>query len=93
MSEFRKEMVQLMAHYGHVGITLVAAIFIGLGGGIFVDQKIFHGRTAPWFTFIGLAFGIVAGFKNLLEILWKSKGNDDTKEDGDEKPDGRGNSG
>jgi F0F1-type ATP synthase assembly protein I len=49
----------------------VAAIFVGLAGGILLDQKVFDGRTAPWFTFIGLAFGIAAGFKNLLDILWR----------------------
>jgi F0F1-type ATP synthase assembly protein I len=32
---------------------------------------VFDGRTAPWFTFIGLAFGIAAGFKNLLDIVWR----------------------
>ena len=93
MSEFRKEMVQLMAHYGHIGITFVAAIFIGLGGGVLLDQKVFHGRTAPWFTFIGLALGIVAGFKSLLEILWKSKDLGNGGDDDGDKPDDRGSSG
>lgn len=72
MSDFKKEMMFLLGHYGHIGITLVACIFIGLGLGIYLDQKVFDGRTAPWFTFIGLAFGIVAGFKSLFEILWRS---------------------
>jgi F0F1-type ATP synthase assembly protein I len=76
MSDMKNELVQLLAHYGHVGFTFVAAIFIGLGGGIYLDQKVFDGDTAPWFTFIGLAFGIAAGFKTLLEILWKNKGKD-----------------
>lgn len=72
MSDFKKEMMFLLGHYGHIGITLVASIFIGLGAGILIDQKLFDGRTAPWFTFIGLAFGIAAGFKSLFDILWKS---------------------
>ena len=72
MSDFKKEMMFLLGHYGHIGITFVASIFIGLGGGILIDQKVFDGRTAPWFTFIGLAFGIAAGFKSLFDILWKS---------------------
>ena len=72
MSDFKKEMMFFLLHYGHIGITLVACIFIGLGLGIYLDQKVFDGRTAPWFTFIGLAFGIVAGFKSLFEILWRS---------------------
>ena len=83
MSGMRKELVQLMAHYGHVGFTFVASIFIGLGGGIYLDQKVFDGRTAPWFTFIGLAFGIAAGFKTLLDVLWKNqpKDKDDKTDD------------
>lgn len=75
MSEFRKEMMFLLGHYGHIGITFVASIFIGMGGGILIDQKMFDGRTAPWFTFIGLAFGIVAGFKSLFEVLWRASKN------------------
>jgi ATP synthase protein I len=74
MSDLKNEMIHLLANYGHVGFTFVACIFIGLGGGILLDQKVFSGRTTPWFTFIGLAFGIAAGFKTLLQILWRGKG-------------------
>lgn len=80
MSDLKKELVQLLAHYGHVGFTFVASIFIGLFGGIWLDQKVFDGDTAPWFTFIGLAFGIAAGFKTLLEVLWKNKDKDKDKD-------------
>lgn len=73
MSDIKKELVQLLANYGHIGFTFVAAIFIGMGAGIYLDQKVFDGETAPWFTFIGLAFGIAAGFKTLLDILWRHK--------------------
>ena len=72
MSGVKKELMFLLGHYGHIGITFVACIFIGMGAGIYLDQKVFDGRTAPWFTFIGLAFGIVAGFKSLFDILWRS---------------------
>lgn len=69
MSDLKNEWIHLLANYGHIGFTFVAAIFIGLGGGILLDQKVFDGRTSPWFTFVGLAFGIAAGFKNLLDIV------------------------
>ncbi len=81
MSDYKKEMMFLLGTYGHIGITFVAAIFIGLGAGILLDQKVFDGRTAPWFTFIGLAFGIAAGFKSLLDILWRSSKNMEDKSD------------
>jgi len=84
MSDFKKEMMFLLGHYGHIGITIVAAIFIGLGGGIYLDQKVFDGRTAPWFTFIGLAFGIAAGFKNLFDILLRSSRQMEKKTDEEE---------
>ena len=81
MSGVKKELMFLLGHYGHIGITFVASIFIGLGGGILLDQKVFDGRTAPWFTFLGLAFGIAAGFKSLFDILWRSSKNLEKKTD------------
>lgn len=83
MSDVKNEFVQLLANYGHIGFTFVAAILIGLGGGIYLDQKVFDGYTEPWFTFIGLAFGIAAGYKSLLEILWRNN-KDAEKKDGEE---------
>ena len=85
MSDVKKEFVQLLANYGHIGFTFVAAILIGLGGGIYLDQKVFDGRTQPWFTFIGLAFGIAAGYNSLLEILWRNKDKEKDQEK-QEKP-------
>nr|WP_244155805.1 AtpZ/AtpI family protein [Desulfofustis glycolicus] len=52
-----------------------------MGAGILLDQKVFDGRTAPWFTFFGLAFGIAAGFKSLFDILWRSSKNMEKKTD------------
>ncbi len=73
MSGVKKEFVQLLANYGHIGFTFVASILIGLGGGIYLDQKVFDGRTSPWFTFVGLAFGIAAGYKTLFEVIWRDR--------------------
>ena len=73
MSDVKKEFIQLLANYGHIGFTFVSAILIGLGGGIYLDQKVFDGRTAPWLTFIGLAFGDAAGYKTLLEVVWRNR--------------------
>ncbi len=69
MAKLSTEMIHLLGNYGHIGFTFAAAIFIGLGGGIYLDEKVFDGRTSPWLTFIGLAFGIAAGFKSLFDIL------------------------
>ncbi len=75
MSSVKSEFIQLLGRYGHIGITFVASIFIGLGGGILLDQKVFDGSTSPWFTFIGLAFGIAAGFKSLFDLLKRENKN------------------
>ncbi len=72
MSDVKNEFVQLLANYGHVGFTFVTCIIVGLAGGIYIDQKLFDGSTSPWFTFIGLAFGIAAGYKTLFEVLFKN---------------------
>lgn len=84
MSGVKKEFVHLLANYGHIGFTFAAAILIGLAGGIYLDQKVFDGRTAPWFTFIGLAFGIAAAYKSLLEVLWLNKEPDDKNDKNDQ---------
>ena len=84
MSDTKNEFVHLLANYGHVGFTFVASIVVGLAGGIALDQKVFDGSTAPWFTFIGLAFGIVAGYKTLLEVLFMNNKKQNKKTDKEE---------
>lgn len=81
MSGAKNEWVQLLANYGHIGFTFVACIVVGMGGGILLDTKVFDGKTTPWFTFIGLAFGIAASFKTLFDILWRV--NKDVKKEDD----------
>ena len=68
MSETRKELFRQIGLYSHVGTTFVLSIFIGLGIGWVLDNKVFDGRTAPWLTFVFLGFGIVAAFKNLWQL-------------------------
>lgn len=68
MSETRKEIFRQLGIYSTVGITFVCCIFIGLGIGWYLDNKVFGGRTAPYLTFIFLGFGIAAGFKNLWQL-------------------------
>jgi len=84
MSDVKSEFVHLLANYGHIGFTFVGSILVGMGGGILLDQKVFDGRTAPWFTFIGLAFGIAAGYKTLLEIIWRNNKQTEKKSDNED---------
>jgi len=41
----------------------VVTTVIGLAGGYYLDRWL---DSSPWFTMIGLAFGIAAGFVNLF---------------------------
>ncbi|MHB8791189.1 MAG: AtpZ/AtpI family protein [Desulfobulbaceae bacterium] len=68
MSETRREIFRQLGQYSHVGMSFVLSIFIGLGIGWYLDNKLFDGRTAPYLTFLFLALGIAAGFKNLWQL-------------------------
>lgn len=76
MSKERREMFRELATYSQAGMTFVFSIFIGLGIGWYLDNKVFHGRTVPYLTFIFLGFGILAGFRHLWELSRKASKND-----------------
>jgi len=69
VSEDRNELFRLLMLYSHVGLTVVFSIFTGLGIGWWLDHKLFHGKTAPYLTFVFLGFGIAAGFKSLWDLI------------------------
>lgn len=48
-----------------VGINLVAATFIGLVIGYYLDKWL---GTKPWLTIIFLIFGIITGFRELFRM-------------------------
>ena len=50
------------AKYSTVGLELVLSILFGFFGGRWLDTKF---ETTPWISVIGLAMGIVAGFRSL----------------------------
>ncbi len=76
MSEIKREFVRLLTNYGNAGFTFGSAIIVGFVGGLLLDQKVFAGRTSPWFTFIGLIFGIAAGYKTLFDLIRQAKADD-----------------
>lgn len=51
-----------------IGISVVIAIAIGVYVGLSLDKWL---GTAPWFFFIFLFFGIVAGFRNIYIMAGK----------------------
>ena len=68
MSNNRKEIMKLLADFSTIGMTVAFSIFIGLGIGYLLDEKVFNGKTSPWFTLIFLGLGVVAAFKNLYTM-------------------------
>lgn len=49
-----------------VGLTLVIAIALGTGGGVWLDN---HLHTQPLFTLIGFVLGSTAGFVELFRAV------------------------
>jgi ATP synthase protein I len=68
MSGSRKEMIKMMADFSTIGMSVAFSVFIGVGIGYFLDNKVFDGRTHPWFTLIFLGFGVAAAFLNLYRM-------------------------
>ncbi|MEN8134855.1 MAG: AtpZ/AtpI family protein [Thermodesulfobacteriota bacterium] len=68
MSEHRREMMKMLADFSTIGMTVAFSIFIGVGFGYYLDNKVFDGSTKPWFTLIFLGFGVAAAFLNLYRM-------------------------
>jgi len=60
--EDRRELFKSIGFLSGVGIAMVAATFIGLAMGYYLDQWL---DTKPWFTLIFLGIGVIAGFRNI----------------------------
>jgi ATP synthase protein I len=63
MSEDKRQLFRSLGFLSGIGISMVAASFIGLYIGITLDGWL---DTKPWMTVIWLVVGIVAGFRNIF---------------------------
>ena len=59
-----------LGYFASLGMSVAVAIFIGLFAGIWLDKQF---GTDPVLMFIGLAFGIAAGFSNIIRAGKKGK--------------------
>lgn len=85
MAEDRRQLIKSLGFLSSVGISLVAATFIGLAMGYYLDRWL---GTSPWCTLIFLGFGIVSGFRNVYilterELKRQQTENEKEKRDGD----------
>lgn len=77
-SEGKRGLLLTLGTLSTIGISVVVAIAIGVYVGLQLDKWL---GTAPWFFFIFLFFGIVAGFRNIYIMAGKEIKRDDTDRD------------
>ena len=51
-----------------IGLSLVVAIFVGVGIGLFLDRCF---GTKPYLTILFLILGIISGYKNMFYFIKK----------------------
>jgi ATP synthase protein I len=62
--------VRELGYFASLGMSVALSIFIGLFSGIWLDKKF---DTEPVLLFVGLAFGIAAGFSNIVRAGKKGR--------------------
>ena len=62
MKKDNKKLAKELAYFSTFGLQVAFAIIIGFFSGQYLDGKF---DTSPWLTYIFLAFGILAGFRNI----------------------------
>jgi ATP synthase protein I len=66
MDKDKRKSYTQMAYASSIGIGMVFAVFGGLFLGNLLDKKL---GTTPFFTFVLLLMGIVAGFRSLYKLV------------------------
>jgi ATP synthase protein I len=79
VAEDKRELLRSLGLLSSLGISMVAASFIGLFIGYTLDG---WWGTSPWMTLLWLGFGIAAGFRNIFILTRRAlRKQDDTKDD------------
>ena len=63
MADDRRQLIRSLGFLSSIGISMVAASFIGLFIGYKLDG---WWGTSPWMTLLWLGIGIAAGFRNIF---------------------------
>ena len=84
MTEDRPRLIRTLGFLSSIGISMVAATFIGLAMGYYLDRWL---GTTPWLTLIFLLFGIIAGFRNIFILTQRElKRQEDENKKNDDGP-------
>jgi ATP synthase protein I len=78
MDEEKKTLIKTLGMISTMGISVAVAIAIGVAIGLQLDKWF---GTKPWFFFIFLFFGIVAGFRNIYIMAEREIHKDDSGKD------------
>ena len=82
MEEENKNLLKTLGMISTMGIAFAVAIAIGVYVGLKLDAWL---GTKPWFFFIFLFFGIVAGFRNIFILAGKELRDDQGNKDKDKR--------
>ena len=78
MDEEKKSLIKTLGMISTMGISVAVAIAIGVVIGLQLDKWF---GSKPWFFFIFLFFGIVAGFRNIYIMTRREINKDDSGKD------------
>ncbi len=85
MADDKRQLMKSLGFLSSLGISMVAASFIGLFIGYHLDKWL---GTSPWMTLIWLGFGIASGFRNIFILTRRAmREQDDAQEKNDERSD------
>jgi len=84
MADDKRQLMKSLSFLSSLGISMVAASFIGLFIGYYLDKWL---GTSPWMTLIWLGFGIASGFRNIFILTRRAL----RAQEGDEAQDRKDN--
>ena len=84
MADDKRQLFKSLGFLSSLGISMVAASFIGLAIGYYLDKWL---GTSPWMTLIWLGFGIASGFRNIF-ILTRRAMREQEEEEQNQENDG-----
>lgn len=85
MADDKRQLMRSLGFLSSLGISMVAASFIGLFIGYYLDKWL---GTSPWMTLIWLGFGIASGFRNIFILTRRALREQDQEEEQDKQADG-----
>lgn len=80
MADDKRQILRSLGFLSSVGISMVAASFIGLFIGYKLDG---WWGTSPWMTLLWLGFGIASGFRNIFILARRAMREENNPKDGD----------